>query len=151
MAAICRHLPLITAHVIFSVETPKGHPKASHTIDFGYLAKRSVPRQLPSAPEAEDMTDAKSVGRVSPSWIDYDNDNVEMEDAAGVRDEHIGNRNEAGPSQIPLASKGKWRKIPKPIGEAGQPNCGGYNLQCKLNWDKDIFEEIKVSSPLLRV
>lgn len=35
-------------------------------------------------------------------------------------------------------------KIPKPEGEAGRPNRGGYNLSHVLNWQAQEFEEIRV-------
>jgi hypothetical protein len=35
-------------------------------------------------------------------------------------------------------------KLPKPRGEPGRPNAGGYNLQEVLNWDKKEFEKVKV-------
>ena len=36
--------------------------------------------------------------------------------------------------------------IPKPPGEAGRANSGGYNLQEKLGWDEKRFKEFTVSS-----
>jgi hypothetical protein len=35
-------------------------------------------------------------------------------------------------------------KIPKPHGEAGRPNSGGYNLKESLGWTKTDFEKIQV-------
>lgn len=35
--------------------------------------------------------------------------------------------------------------IPKPPGEAGRANSGGYNLQVKLGWDEKHFKEFNVS------
>jgi len=39
--------------------------------------------------------------------------------------------------------------IPKPIGEAGRPNRGGYNLQQELDWSLEDFNKFKVLSPEL--
>ncbi len=36
--------------------------------------------------------------------------------------------------------------IEKPSGEAGRPGRGGYNLQAKMKWDKDIFRAFQVCS-----
>lgn len=38
-------------------------------------------------------------------------------------------------------------KIPKPDGEAGRPNRGGYNLSQVLNWTGQDFEAVKVRVP----
>jgi hypothetical protein len=37
------------------------------------------------------------------------------------------------------------KKVPKPSGEAGRPQSGGYNLQDKLNWNDRTYETIIVS------
>ncbi|KAI6111447.1 hypothetical protein F5141DRAFT_960105, partial [Pisolithus sp. B1] len=34
-------------------------------------------------------------------------------------------------------------KISKPSGEAGQPGCGGYNLEEQLSWGEDSFKSLK--------
>ncbi|KAF8224622.1 hypothetical protein L208DRAFT_1109239, partial [Tricholoma matsutake] len=34
-------------------------------------------------------------------------------------------------------------QIPKPNGEAGQPGCGGYNLEDALDWDPKDFAKLK--------
>ena len=39
------------------------------------------------------------------------------------------------------------RKIPKPPGEAGHLQSGGYNLQDKLGWNNRTYESILVSLP----
>ena len=36
-------------------------------------------------------------------------------------------------------------KIPKPLGEAGHPQSGGYNLQEKLGWNNKTYESVIVS------
>lgn len=36
-------------------------------------------------------------------------------------------------------------KIPKPPGEAGRPQSGGYNLQDKLGWNDKTYESVMVS------
>jgi hypothetical protein len=134
------------------VETLHKHPKTSHTIDFGYIAETRASVPVSRRSPAADMSDIESDGRVSPSWVDYDDDDdddVDMEETVTNRKERANDRNNTGPSRIPLPSKGKGKKIPKPIGEAGRPNCGGYNLQRKLNWDRDVFEEIKVRDFLI--
>jgi len=38
------------------------------------------------------------------------------------------------------------KKIPKPPGEAGRKNCGGYNLEAELNWTHSKYEEFMVRS-----
>ena len=39
-------------------------------------------------------------------------------------------------------------KIPKPIGEAGRPRSGGYNLKEMLGWPKADFDKIQVRGSL---
>lgn len=152
MAAIRRHLPLITARVKFSEEVTTGHPRATHAIDFGYIkqkrASSPVLRRSPSVPPTDDTIDTGSDTGLSPSWIDYDDEDVAMVGAVDDREEHAGNRDGAGPSTIPPTKRSLGKKIPKPVGEAGRPNCGGYNLEKKLKWKKEDFEEIKVRSSL---
>lgn len=36
-------------------------------------------------------------------------------------------------------------KIAKPLGEAGRPKSGGYNLERELAWPEDSFKQLKVS------
>jgi hypothetical protein len=35
-------------------------------------------------------------------------------------------------------------KIAKPLGEAGRPHSGGYNLERELGWRKTTFKQLKV-------
>lgn len=51
-----------------------------------------------------------------------------------------------GSSLLSIASHGF--KIPKPDGEAGRPNRGGYNLESALKWDTNRFKTFKVRSHL---
>lgn len=148
MAAIRRHLPLITARVEFSKEVITGHPSVTHAIDFGYVTERRalspIFRRSLSPVMADDDPDDNSDAGASPStWIDYDDEDVDMV-TAGAAERRTGGTNEAGPSASPVAGRASGKKIPKPSGEAGRPNCGGYNLERKLKWEKEVFEEIKV-------
>jgi hypothetical protein len=36
-------------------------------------------------------------------------------------------------------------KIPKPIGEPGRSNSGGYNLKKALGWEENRYNEFNVS------
>jgi hypothetical protein len=37
-------------------------------------------------------------------------------------------------------------KIPKPQGELGRPNCGGYSIETELHgWSPDLLENVTVS------
>lgn len=146
MAAIRRHLALITARVEFSEEIIAGHPSVTHATDFGYITERRA--LLPTfrrslSVMADDDADDNSDAGASPTWIDYDDEDVDME-AAGTAEKHSGGTNESGPSMDIAAGRASGKKIPKPSGEAGRPNCGGYNLERKLRWEKEVFEEIKV-------
>lgn len=37
------------------------------------------------------------------------------------------------------------KRIPKPPGEAGRPNCGGYNLEEQLGWPEIKYNVVNVS------
>ncbi|THU94034.1 hypothetical protein K435DRAFT_860943 [Dendrothele bispora CBS 962.96] len=58
---------------------------------------------------------------------------------------------EGGSSQAPMSdsedSEGntdtEGETVPKPQGEMGRPNRGGYNLQAALNWDDEKYSEVK--------
>lgn len=40
----------------------------------------------------------------------------------------------------------KQNQIPKPPGEAGRRNCGGFNLESALNWEGNKYRRMMVSS-----
>jgi hypothetical protein len=46
-----------------------------------------------------------------------------------------------------IASDPEDDKIPKPIGEAGRPNSGGYSLETVLEWKTEDFQRIQVMYP----
>lgn len=72
-----------------------------------------------------------------------------------------GDRNEITPATSPTNSRhpspdpgaseseGDWapQLIKKPIGEAGRPGRGGYNLKLKLKWEARKYKKVKVSLP----
>jgi len=37
------------------------------------------------------------------------------------------------------------KQIPKPVGEAGRPGRGGYNLEKTLRWSPKSFKKVKVT------
>lgn len=39
----------------------------------------------------------------------------------------------------------KRRQIPKPPGEAGRRNCGGFNLESALNWEGNKYKRMMVN------
>ena len=41
--------------------------------------------------------------------------------------------------------------IPKPQGQAGRPNRGGYNLEVALNWPPKTFTKMQVSVQILLI
>ena len=43
----------------------------------------------------------------------------------------------------------KRRQIPKPPGEAGRRNCGGFNLESALNWGGNKYKRMMVSQIFL--
>lgn len=133
MAAIRRPLPLITARIEFSVEPLPSTHIITQRIDF---ASAPSPFQKESSPDSlvEPIIELDSDSTLS--WIDFDDEDAEMEDGEEKDDEDE--------SELDIR-KPIVKKIAKPVGEAGRPNCGGYNLEKKLKWEKETFDEIRVS------
>jgi hypothetical protein len=122
------HLPLITTRIEFQLkELPP--PQITPRRDIGARLRRqarlnSVPYNRPRCTSEEASVRNKSVRfndrSLSPlSEIDSDkSDDEENRDAP---------------------------KIPKPKGEAGRMNSGGYNLKEALGWEEKRYSEFTVS------
>jgi hypothetical protein len=116
---IRRHLPLITGRLVFTSQVLPSVPTITPRIDFD-MELPSEGSQV-SEERGDDERDDERDGSLSElSAIDSDDDdNVENH----------------------------WHensKIPKPVGEAGRPHSGGYNLKEVLGWPKTDFDKIQV-------
>jgi hypothetical protein len=124
------HLPLITTRTEFKYNTVPPLPEITIRRDLGahirHYARRksSVPYTRPKYNRRMTPVMARSVG--------FDSDAR----AESPMSELSSSEDEDGPS-IP--------KIPKPNGEVGRTNSGGYNLQKALSWDTLRYENFIVS------
>ena len=82
----------------------------------------SVPRSRPREPTPLHDSHAESRGGSPLTSIDGSDDSE-------------------GETPPPLP---KRRQIPKPPGEAGRRNCGGFNLESVLNWERNKYKRMMV-------
>ena len=132
MFPIKSHLPLITARIEFHMKELPPPPQITPRRDLGphhlrrQARRNSVPYSRPRfTSEEAPVTDKKRSTRlrsISPL--------TELHESETSGDE--GNRN-------------VQNKIPKPSGEAGRSNSGGYNLKVALGWDEKRYDEFTVS------
>ncbi|KDR76617.1 hypothetical protein GALMADRAFT_139530 [Galerina marginata CBS 339.88] len=121
------HLPLITTRVEFTFNTLPPPPQITTRRDFGAHIKRggrhnSVPYSRPKPREGTPAR-ARSVG----FNLQSDSSLSELSDTESESDD----------DKVPSTSG----LIPKPSGEAGKANSGGYNLQEALGWTKKRYDE----------
>lgn len=122
------HLPLITTRIEFQLNELPPPPQITPRRDLGSHLRRqarrsSVPYSRPRHTSKEDPVMNQSTGfhRCSTSPLS------DMSDSEGSGNEDKPNR------------------IPKPKGEAGRSNSGGYNLKKALGWEDERYIEFTVS------
>ena len=121
--SLARHLPSITSRIEFLPSVAAGsQPVITPRIDFDEewaLPTNNGPRD-PLAIVGFD----KNLEDEELSVVTEDDDDVEEL----------------------LQAKSNNSKIPKPQGEPGRPNCGGYNIESELRgWSPDLLENVTVS------
>jgi hypothetical protein len=125
------HLPLITARIEFQLKELPPPPQITLRRDLGAHLRRqarhnSVPYSRCTSEETPVRNHRQSVRfdlrSVSPL--------SEMSDSGSSSDEDS--------SDTP-------NTIPKPKGEAGRSNSGGYNLKNALGWEEERYSEFTVS------
>ena len=128
MFPVKSHLPLITSRIEFQLKELPPPPQITPRRDLGAHLRRqarriSVPYSRPrrNVEEAPETSLNRSVSPLS-----------ELSDSENSGDEENGDIPNTG-------------KIPKPNGEAGRSNSGGYNLKKALNWDEKRYSEFTVS------
>ena len=138
------HLPLITTRTEFKHNTLPPLPEITPRCDLGahirhYTRRRSVPYTRPMYTRG--MTPmARSVG--------FDVRSDSPVHTRGMTRVGFDVRSDSpltdlSPSEI--EDNPGTSKIPKPIGEVGRTNSGGYNLQKALSWDTARYESFIVS------
>lgn len=122
------HLPLITARIEFQLKELPPPPQITSRRDLGAHLRRqarrsSVPYSRPkhTSEEASVRNQSTGFGRRSMSLLS------DLSDLESFGDEDKPNR------------------IPKPTGEAGRTNSGGYNLKNALEWEEERYSEFTVS------
>ena len=120
------HLPLITTRVEFEFNVLPPLPQITARRDFGANVWRKVRHNFMPYSRPRTRSHSVEVGFQSDSSLSALSSDEESVD--GDIDQVI--------SML----------IPKPKGEAGKANSGGYNLKRALGWTPKRFEEFDVSS-----
>jgi hypothetical protein len=125
------HLPLITARIEFQLKELPPPPQITARRDLGAHLRRqarrkSVPYSLPRCTSEETPVRYQSIRFDLRSESPLS----EMTEAESSGDEDN--------SDTP-------NTIPKPKGEAGRSNSGGYNLKMALGWEEKRYSEFTVS------
>lgn len=117
-----QHSPLITPRIEFKLQAAGGLPVITPRINFS--------EEWPAFTDNTVRESDKNLGDESGTMEDED------ESSDSDDDEH---------DEIPLARCNN-RKIPKPQGEPGRPNSGGYNIESELRgWSPDLLGNVTVS------
>jgi len=126
--AVKPHLPLISTRIRFDFQVLQPPPTISLRQDHGKQIKRQIRR---SRTPYERKVQARR-NTTPPSSPALDSELSEL------------SNDEDSEGEIASESKGR---IPKPPGEAGRSNCGGFNLEKALNWDGNKYDRMIVSRP----
>ena len=124
--AVKPHLPLISNRIQFNFQVLQPPPTITLRQDHGKYIKRQVRRNR--TPYECKIQARRSTTPSAP----IDSELSELSSDEGSEDEE----------ETAGESKGR---IPKPPGEAGRSNCGGFNLEKALNWDGDKYDKMTVS------
>ncbi|KAF9527060.1 hypothetical protein CPB83DRAFT_856661, partial [Crepidotus variabilis] len=145
---IARHPPLISHRIEFQkiptskLAFPSARPQITHRVDFSEekrnvtnsrdsdLAERDASAPLPfcTCADGPAKDHIQPAGVATLSEEDPDRNANSQEEI----DELLDDLDYSSPA-----------KIPKPAGEAGKPNCGGYNLEEELSgWTEKFFADV---------
>ena len=125
------HLPLITNRVEFQLTSLPPPPTISLRQDFGRRVRSPIYRITPYVRSLSPKFNA-SMPNIMGRYGDSDSD------ISGTF---------SLPPDIKLRStSSRGMKIPKPPGEAGRKNSGGFNLEQELGWTQAKYVELMVSS-----
>ena len=127
---LCPHLPIITPRIEFSSLSQSRPPMTiTPRIDFAelWIMENNLGSHAVSDAPSDDDSDEGS------SDMDLDSDNE-------INEMLLDNK-----SNELLLDKNYYPKIPKPQGEPGRPNSGGYNIENELcAWSTDKISEVMV-------
>ena len=119
------HLPIITTRIEFQFNVLSPHPQITLRRDLGAVIRRQARRATPYTrrnPRSVPVTALRGESPLTDIPDDLDDDDLDAEE-----------------------SNMSSRKIPKPKGEAGKRNSGGYNLQEAMGWEDKEFAMFTVS------
>lgn len=122
------HLPLITTRIEFKFNLLPPPPQLTTRRDFGAHVRRHMRRNPSPYDRPKARTKPPAITR--SITVDFQSDSA-LSDISDAEED------EDSPSSSKL--------IPKPGGEAGKVNSGGYNLENALGWTKKRYEEFSVS------
>jgi hypothetical protein len=119
------HLPLITTRIEFQLRELPPPPQITPRRDLGAHLQRQARRRIVPYSRPSQKAAVRSVS------IESDLTSLsEKSDSEHANDEEDGDTT---------------NKIPKPKGEAGRSNSGGYNLKNALGWEENRYNEFTVS------
>ena len=167
-AQIERHQPLITARLVFRPKTFPPPPIITLRMDFPPISivqqhersptpeirtprKHSLTPKRPkigSTPNRYSTPQRDDTPRPTPKRASLPTIETRRSRGASVAFEGIGSplTEMSDDDDEPESEEGEEvrKKLPKPQGEAGRPQSGGYDLQDKLNWNDRTYESILV-------
>lgn len=124
---ISRHLPLITHRIRFSTSAMDPLPAITPRVNLSLLGNSILPGN------AERELTPSEDGEGGPQVDDGESEMSELSE--------LGSDIDSGEALHPA------QKIPKPPGEPGRPNSGGYSIEDALvSWGKDEFGGVMVSN-----
>ena len=126
------HLPLITPRIEFQLKKLPPPPQITPHRDLGAHLRRQSRRN--SAPYSRPRFTSEEAPVRNPS-VRFNLRSVSP--LSDISESYKSNDEESHDAQL--------AKIPKPKGEPGRSNSGGYNLQEALGWEEKRYSEFTVS------
>lgn len=122
-----QHLPLITNHIKFQFATLPSPPPITLRQNLERKVRRQIGRNKTpyTRSRPRECTPSHLPPLLAPS------DDSDLSDFPSETDDN--------------SVVDKVSKIPKPPGEAGRKNCGGFNLEKELGWGQAKYNELMVS------
>lgn len=132
---LSRHLPLITNRIHFASSAMAPLPTITPRADLPFLGVNIPPGS--GNPAERELTPSEDSRESSPENKPNVNDGESELSELSELESDIGSDEALRPAQ----------KIPKPSGEPGRPNSGGYSIEDALvSWGKDEFGKVTVSN-----
>ena len=119
------HLPLISTRIEFQVNHLPSPPSITLRRDLGRHVKHQIRRKK------------TPYGRRTPSESEHPS-HEEIDPGSPLS-------SLSGYESSEMVTVGQKKKVPKPPGEAGRRNCGGFNLEKALGWEVERYNDMMVS------